>query len=211
MYISRLLLNPQNRNTMLALAQPKLFHGAIESGFGGPRQRTLWRLDQIGNNLYLLVVSPTPADLSGALQQFGWPEKPETLEVHDYETYLTTIAAGQLYQFRLAANPVKHLSSPGQRGKVLAHVTIDQQKKWLLDRANKYGFSLKEDDFTVIRNYWIHFYKPGYPAAVRIKAAEFEGRLTVTDLALFQDLLRNGMSRGKAYGLGLMTVIRVKE
>ena len=36
----------------------------------------------------------------------------------------------------------------------------------------------------------------------------FEGLLEVTDEELFRNMLVNGLGRGKAYGMGLMTVMR---
>ena len=36
----------------------------------------------------------------------------------------------------------------------------------------------------------------------------YEGLLTVTDAAKFREALTSGIGRGKAYGLGLLTVVR---
>ena len=36
----------------------------------------------------------------------------------------------------------------------------------------------------------------------------FEGLLRVTDAALFREALTRGIGRGKAYGLGLLTLMR---
>ena len=68
-----------------------------------------------------------------------------------------------------------------------AHCSTKYQKQWLLDRAAKHGFALREEEFTVTRVQWQHFAK--------------HGTRPVT-------LLCQGMGRGKAYGLGLMTVMR---
>ena len=35
------------------------------------------------------------------------------------------------------------------------------QKQWLLDRAAKHGFALREEEFTVTRVQWQHFAKHG--------------------------------------------------
>ena len=56
MYLSRIQLDPGRRSTMKALASPTLFHGAIEQSFSGPRSRNLWRIDKLGDKLYLIVL-----------------------------------------------------------------------------------------------------------------------------------------------------------
>ena len=42
---------------------------------------------------------------------------------------------------------------------------------------------------------------------VSLLAVTYEGLLTVTDAALFRRTLTEGIGRGKAYGLGLLTVM----
>ena len=71
MYLSRVELDPIRRSTMTALAAPQKFHGAVESAFSGERRRRLWRLDRLGEKLYLLLLSEEMPDLSGVVEQFG--------------------------------------------------------------------------------------------------------------------------------------------
>ena len=68
MYLSRVELDPTRRSTMTALAAPQKFHGAVESAFSGERRRRLWRLDRLGEKLYLLLLSEEMPDLSGVVQ-----------------------------------------------------------------------------------------------------------------------------------------------
>ena len=76
-----------------------------------------------------------------------------------------------------------------------------------MDRAAKHGFALTEDSFTVTRVQWYHFAKRG-TRPVSLLAVTYEGVLQVTDPEAFRNLLCQGMGRGKAYGLGLLTVMR---
>ena len=122
---------------------------------------------------------------------------------------LARITPGSRWQFRLAANPTKSCKDaqkPAARGTVAAHCTTQYQKQWLLDRAAKHGFALTEDSFTVTRVQWHHFAKRG-TRPVSLLAVTYEGVLQVTDPEAFRNLLCQGMGRGKAYGLGLMTII----
>ena len=78
MYLSRVELDPTRRSTMAALAAPQKLHGAVESAFGGERCRRLWRLDRLGEQLYLLLLSEDAPELSGVVEQFGTGAAAET-------------------------------------------------------------------------------------------------------------------------------------
>ena len=64
MYLSRAELDPPRRETMVALISPQKFHGAVENAFPGARRRRLWRLDQLGEKLSLLLLSEERPDLT---------------------------------------------------------------------------------------------------------------------------------------------------
>lgn len=212
MYISRLRLDPQNRQTMRALAEPKLFHGAIERGFAGPRQRNLWRIDRLGDAYYLLVISPNRPDFSAAAAQFGYPGAEPAWQTKDYTPLLNRVENGSRWHFRLTANPVCRTAGnaeTGARGKILAHATPEHQQRWLRKKAPAHGFFLEEDAFLVVNSRWIQFCKPGVEnRTISLQAATFEGLLTVTDAERFRRTLTEGVGRGKAYGLGLLTIVR---
>lgn len=191
MYLSRVELDPTRRSTMAALAAPQKLHGAVESAFAGERRRRLWRLDRLGERLYLLLLSEDAPELSGVVEQFGTGAAAET---RSYDPLLQRVEPGSCWQFRLTANPTKSCKdtqNPAARGTVAAHCTTQYQKQWLLERAAKRGFALREEGFTVT-----------------LLAVTYEGVLQVTDAEQFRALLCQGMGRGKAYGLGLMTVMR---
>lgn len=208
MYLSRVALDMTRRSTMSALSNPQQFHGAVESAFPGERRRRLWRLDRLDGKLYLLILSEDRPNLSGVAAQFGSVEAPATKA---YDPLLERIGPESVWQFRLTANPTKsnhsHTEPTGKRI-VQAHVTVEYQKQWLLDRAEKHGFHLEPDGFTVTRSQWFSFCKRESKRPVSLLSVTYEGSLTVTDPALFRQLLTEGIGRGKAYGLGLMTVMR---
>jgi len=203
MYLTRLKLNPKNRDTIRALASPNLFHGAVESAFPGERQRNLWRIDTLRGEPYLLLLSAQEPDLSRAVEQFC---QPGTLwETRPYEKLLNRVTAGSRWRFRLVANPtVRH------EGKILAHIGLTYQQNWLLTRAERCGFSLQPDDFLVTGSQWYRFRKKkGAPQQVSLLAVTFEGILTVTDAERFRQTLCEGIGREKAYGMGMLTIVRI--
>lgn len=196
---------------MAALAAPQKIHGAIEAAFPGERRRKLWRIDTVNGRMWLLLLSEEPANLSGIAAQFG-PIACPCMETRLYDPLLQRITTDSVWQFRLSANPTKSCPIPrtdAPRGTVRAHCTVEYQKQWLMQRAEKHGFALEPDLFTVTHSQWYRFYKNGQGRQpVSLLSVTYEGVLRVTDADLFRETLISGIGRGKAYGLGLLTVAR---
>lgn len=207
MYLTQLHLDGSNRRTLAALAAPSKFHGAIETAFPGARQRNLWRIDQRGGQLYLLILSAEKPDLTNAATQFGVPG--EIWQTKDYNVLLERIRAGSRWRFRLCANPTYSVpAGTGRRGRVCAHSTPENQLRWLRKQSEKHGFSLKPDEFSVTKTKWYRFRKGTSSNNVTFLAVTYDGTLTVEDPALFKEALCHGIGSGKAYGAGLMTLVR---
>ena len=207
MFLSRISLNLYNRSTMKALNSPSIFHGAIENSFVGERKRNLWRIDRLQNNYYILILSETIPDFSAFCTQF----EPNSVETKSYDKLLEKIKYGDKWHFRITANPTKAVKKYAQnnhnRGKILPHITIEFQKKWLIEKSLKNGFLLSDNSFDVVQNSWKHFYKKG-SRRVSILSVTYEGVLTISNEELFKKALVMGIGRGKAYGMGLMTIIK---
>lgn len=218
MYLSRIPLNTKRRDTMRALASPNVLHGAVESGFpfrmDGKRERILWRVDYLRDTCYLLVLSAEQPNFENMSSQFGYQLLEPQWETKNYNQLLDRLQAGQLWRFRLRANPVqssfKEKNQKSGRGKVFAHVTQEQQKQWLIGRAQDCGFSLDINAFDVVHTEWKRFRKDkGSSQEVTLRTADFEGILTITDTDSFKQTLLSGIGRAKAYGCGLLTVARI--
>lgn len=209
MFLSRIPLDISNRQTMRALNSPSIFHGAVESSFSGERMRNLWRIDKLNGQMYFLLLSEIIPDLQGFCAQFGYTDRPA--ETKDYAVLLDRVQQGDKWRFRLTANPTKSLkSTDGGRGKVVAHITTKYEKQWLLERSDKSGFGIAEDSFDVVQSKWLRFYKKNNRnSVVSLMAVTYEGILEVTDAELFKNTLINGIGRGKAYGMGLLTIMHV--
>lgn len=213
MYLSRIELNARLRETMRALASPHILHAAVEQSFprstDGAKQHILWRVDWMGAACYLLVMSQNKPDFTHIVQQFGWAAADQQWETKDYDPLIKRLQKGQSWQFRLCANPVHSVKQSEGRGKVLAHVTKTQQKSWLAERAQKHGFLLEDSKFDVVHSEWKKFRKMS-GMEVSLRTAVFEGVLTVTDAEAFAYAMVHGMGRAKAYGCGLLTVMRAE-
>ena len=205
-YLSRITLNTSLRQTMKALVSPSIFHGAIEGSFEGARARRLWRIDNLNGRKYILLLSEAVPDLERFAEQFGYIGEYET---KNYTQLLDRITDGARWQFRLTANPVVSKMN----GKIMAHITPEFQKKWLISRAEKLGFLLKENEFQTVQSKWYDFRKKNGTGSFRIRllSVTFEGILTITDAKQFRETLCNWIGREKAYGQGILTVVRCKN
>ncbi|MDO5617958.1 type I-E CRISPR-associated protein Cas6/Cse3/CasE [Kocuria sp.] len=227
MYFSRLTLNPQRRQAKHLVADARAMHAAVEAAFppsmAGSETRNLWRLDRMEHEVILYVVSPQRPDLRHIQEQAGWESAPA--ESTDYERFLGSIQRGQRYSFRLAANPVKRQFVPGGRGRILPHVTEAQQVTWLMARAEGWGFTVRPvqtlqetaagdvdlpPDVRVVHRNDGHFRKTDESGnrTVTQRQVTFVGSLEVLEANKLRESLTRGMGRGKAYGLGLMTLAR---
>lgn len=206
MYLSRVALDTAKRATMRALSSPSIFHGAVESSFAGERLRNLWRIDKLNGQMYFLLLSSREPDLKEFNVQFGYDGR--VAETKNYDQLLDRIAIGGKWRFRLTANPTKAVkSADGSRGKVVAHITNEYAAKWLLEKAEKNGFLLQEDSFEIVESSWQRFYKKDNKHAVTLRKVTYEGILEINDAELFKTALINGIGRGKAYGMGMLTIM----
>ena len=150
MYLSRVPLNLKRLDTIALVSSPYKVHAAIEGAFApdavreGAEGRILWRLDEAPGNereVWLYVVSPEKPDFTHICDRVVSTASP-TWMTKDYGPVLNQVSEGQLWQFRLKANPVrKVLVDKGRReregviGTLQGHVTEAQQREWLMDPA----------------------------------------------------------------------------
>ena len=207
MHLSRIKLDISRCETMKAIASPQILHAIVEGCFV-QKSRTLWRLDSLGSSLFLLLVSEnTPNFEDLAIQLCADDEVGQTKK---YTAFLANIRKGQQLRFRFRGNPVHSVvTSREGRGIVTPHMSEYHKRQWLIKKSMQNGFSLEEDDFTMIETGQQRFYRKGKDKPVRLSYATFEGVLMVTDVELFKTALTQGIGRAKAYGCGLMTVMVV--
>ena len=208
MYLSRVRLDVSRRKTQIALVSPNKIHGAVEEAFSEKQDRNLWRIDILKGRTYLLIISAMKPDLSRIAVQFGFEE--DWGETKEYDGLLKRIDKGSAWHFRLAANPVHSVKDGEKRGKVTAHTSEKYQLEWLNRQAAKKGFRILPDGAYVVESGWKIFKKANFQQKVRIFEAVYEGTLYVEDVDAFRDTLVSGIGREKAYGMGLLTVVKAE-
>ncbi|HBG02798.1 MAG TPA: type I-E CRISPR-associated protein Cas6/Cse3/CasE [Firmicutes bacterium] len=210
MYLSRVKIDGSNRQKTKDLDHLGAYHNWVEESYPnevevGERSRKLWRIDHLGGDSYLLVLSRGKPDL-GRLERYGVKGSAET---KDYNVLLNKLGTGDRLRFRLVLNPVVSLSqgkTSGKRGRVIPLVTADQQLQFLEQRSLQHGFSVKKDE-VIIASRSFEILKRRNQKPLKICKVAYEGLLTIGDLELFKAALMNGLGKKKAYGFGLLTVI----
>lgn len=209
MLLTRIELDPTKRTTIMALSNPNRFHGAIEKSRMIEGERILWRIDELGGRKYLMILSPSPTNGNFLAEQFGYPGTPP--EQKSYSALLNRIKEGSVWNFRLTANPTfsswSDRKDSQDRGKVKGEISTSVQLKWLERKAVANGFSLKPNQFGVVSSRWVTFRKRTENRKVSLTQVTYEGMLTVTNPELFKRALVDGIGRGKAYGMGMLTVV----
>lgn len=204
MYLTRVPLDLTKRKTLKAFSAPNLFHGAVEASIDGERRRNLWRIDRLRGRYYLLFLSEVVPDVKGLCEQFGTDELSET---KNYDSLLERIQINDTWKFRLTANPTNSLKrGEGTRGKVVAHIGIGNQKRWLIGKSLNNGFCLDPESFNVVGSQWFSFRKKTKGERITMLSVTYEGTLKITDPELFKRALTVGIGREKAYGMGLLTI-----
>lgn len=235
MYLTRFRINTGRPGARRLLGSPHRMHGAVNMAFpespprDGTGPRVLWRVDVTRDRRAdLLIVSPDRPDLTHLVEQAGWPTLDQPgWTTFAYGEFLDRLAVGEVWSFRLTANPVHYirLDKKANETRRVAHVTPQHQLEWLLKRQEKAGFEVLRkppekrltqygDEHEVI----VHSQRPlrfdknndaggnGKSKPVQYTSVTFDGRLRITDLARFRRTLTQGLGKARAYGCGLMTL-----
>lgn len=215
---TRVQLNPARRQGRKYLTNPQALHAAVQSSFPSDAvardQRILWRLDQRGHKHVLYIVGSEEPTAAHIVEEAGWGARPQ--ETADYDRLLTRIQKDQEWIFELLANPTKTINrGRNKRGKVVAHLSIPEQLKWLQRKAESLGAdfgSPEQPTFQVTESKTLNFKKLRADGntwdRVHLVTARYAGRLRVVDADKLRYALLNGVGRAKGYGCGLLTLAR---
>jgi CRISPR system Cascade subunit CasE len=226
MHLHRIHLNPRCKEARRDLADPYQMHATLCRAFFPaetpcPAGALLWRqepeTDREGR-ARVLIQSRVAPDWSRLPVQ-DWLAHSEPGIDLVQKLALDTLKTGQVFRFRLRANPCKSVE-----GKRQGLVHPDAQQAWLARKGELHGFALPEsttpDYFDFMQSSEARAYHDVRIAheqllrgtqhggnAIRVYSALFEGRLTVTDPARFRAALETGIGHGKVMGLGLLSVV----
>lgn len=221
MYLSKLELNPRSKEARRDLSQPYELHRTLAHAFptlDGQDYRAhhgvLFRLEAITPGYArpsVLVQSVTlpnwnllPADYCARF--------PEHKEVNPVFT------TGQTLGFRLLANPTKKEARPGQsQGRRVALTDVSQgdelspAQQWLRRKGEIGGFDLLH---VLSEGFRLNEFRQSPTASQRSKqqiphyGVRFDGLLRVRDPQLLAEVVSQGIGSAKAFGFGLLSLMK---
>ena len=217
MYLSKLVLNPRHRQVQQEISHPYQLHRTIMRAFPEALpegERVLYRLESSarGRDLVLLIQSHTRPDWT-FLQ-----EKPAyLLESPRVKTFDLRVKAGDVFRFRLQANPtVKTQSTKTGKKTRVPLVREEAQLTWLQRKGEQHGFRLPlgMEGLPIVRITKIGerkdtIYRKQGHELVTIYVVQFDGILQVVDVEKFMQAVRQGIGPAKGFGCGLLSVARI--
>jgi CRISPR system Cascade subunit CasE len=238
LYLSRFTLNQRNPLVRAELGNSQAMHRRLLDAFPNESGRQacglLYRIDQTGQvpktRLVVLAQSFVQPDWSRLPEGYalgggspGWAlDSP--VDVKPIGQIIATIDEGDVYRFRVRANPTKRVSfkklqeenprwaAQRRDGRGPRVAIQDQQglQAWIERKGDQHGFrvgsfSVAPDPVTGSRQVG-QKRRGDQPMKLTHQAILFDGILQVTDAELFRATLRTGIGSGKAYGFGLLSI-----
>lgn len=210
MYLSRLVLNPENADVRRDLASPYELHRTLMRAFPGDApsgNRLLFRVEaeQTRRGVAVLVQShPEPprwAFLDRMDDYACGVEGPKEME--------PSLREQQHLCFRLAANPTKKVQNkrvplihdgPNPKNHPTYH-------DWLWRKAAQHGFEVLRAEDAPFRTALPNRRKDAYEKKeLPLFGVRFDGVLRVTDAGRLLEAVRGGVGPAKAFGFGLLSL-----
>lgn len=204
MHLTQLTLDSRHASLRRDLSNAYDMHRTLARAFAtqpdAPPERFLWRLDALDALTGRAVV------LIQSNQSGVWDHLPTPgAQVREKPFNPALLAqAGQRCRFRLLANPT--VSRQGKRYGVWEEAA---QRDWLVRQLSQAGATVEMVECT--RNERWVLRKPGQLEPIVLCAIGFEGVLTVDKPDALQHALRNGIGRGKSFGLGLLSLAPLRD
>lgn len=224
MYLSRLLLNPQNRRVQRELASPYELHRTLMAAFPervSSGERVLYRIDIDGRSSV-----PTVLLQSQGRPDWAWLGDPRATaylqQAPDTKAFELHVSVGQALAFRLRANPTTKRWLPKDKDDAMSEkkamrvpITGDDDLRQWLDRKGAHGGFRIVSVNTLSEGRLAGWQPVKDPEAdekrrrLTFYAVRFDGVLTVTEPEALIETVRQGIGSGKGFGFGLLSLARV--
>ena len=197
-----LTLNPRSREARRSLSDPQALHKALMGCFPSsagdtPRQEfgVLWRAEP-SDAPTILMQSRTEPDLQALPPGFA------TAQTRPLDRHLAGLANGQVVHYRVVLNPVAKSRARGNRQRV---IPSSERAEWAAKRLMKVGLDLlTPPTLTGLPSRYIERSGKRLP----IYATQVDGIGRVMEADALCAALKSGVGHAKAWGCGLMTVLR---
>lgn len=196
MFLSRLRIDPLNRQARKMIADIYHLHGMVMSGFKpyttGPR--VLFRLEpELKDDLMTILVQSSVAP-EWSLEEFG-----SGLISFESRPYEPRVGRGVGLKFRLRGNPTVK-----RNGKRYGLIRDEALEGWMSRQAEKMGSRLLS--LSVKDEGYIHGSKGN--SRITLKTVLFDGRFQVLDPEALLQTVAQGVGPAKGFGCGLLSIAR---
>lgn len=217
MYLSRLQLNSNNRQVWREhLRNPYKVHQMVMRGFPDGLKReeaiVLYRLEMREEAIVLLVQSVHKPDWSTVEPAYLAPADPfDLLPNPAVKPLLLPLQAGQIFSFRLCANPTFKKVRRDENGERdnsnrVPLLREDEQIEWLQNRAEAGGFRVLQVAISQAQNQKLWKEKGQKP--ITFYTVHFDGQLQVTQPDKLTQAIKSGIGPSRAFGCGLLSLAR---
>ncbi len=214
MYLSQLVFDPRSRDGLRDLSDAYQLHRTIMSGFHeklSAEERVLYRVELgLGNLAAAILVQSFQRPDWARLEARSCLLRPPAVKPFEIEPVV-----GELFRFRLTANPTKRLkgnfAGEGKAdGKRVGLVREEDQLAWLNRKAAQNGFGVLSAQTT--KTTQPEGWKSdgaGQVYRIHCQGVQFDGLLEVQDAVLFHKALSGGIGSGKGFGFGLLSLAHI--
>jgi CRISPR system Cascade subunit CasE len=206
MYLSKLVLNERDRKVRSDLSNAHNLHRSLMQAFPDRYQekpRADWNIlfrQELDSDVILVQ--------SDAALEPDWTQLPHGYLVNhvikSFNLQASQLKPGQIFQFRLKANPSKR---DKQSGKLIGMFHRPDQEAWLARKGTQSGFAIETVDVIPTPN--LYGTKAKGTSPIKIFTVLYQGTLQVSDPTLFFDAIRQGIGRGRSYGCGLLSIAKL--
>jgi CRISPR system Cascade subunit CasE len=218
MYLSRLQLNPQNRQVWRQIiSNPYRIHQMVMRGFPADTNRekakVLYRLEIRDNTPVLIVQSAVEPNWSTVNPDYLLSPDPFDPWLNPaVKPVILPLQTDQILSFRLCANPTLKKVRRKENGERRNSNRVpllreEQQLEWLQRQAVAGGFTVLRATISQSQQQEIRKERGAKP--ITLYTLQYDGYLRVDQPDKLQKTILTGLGPSKAFGCGLLSLARV--
>ncbi|MFZ3151743.1 MAG: type I-E CRISPR-associated protein Cas6/Cse3/CasE [Anaerolineaceae bacterium] len=210
MYLSKILLDPASKRVQNEISNRYELHRTLLAQFKDAKREKiglLYRLEATNGNEYQPITLLVQTQIAPDWQL--WGKQSDLVNQAEVKEFQVDSTPGAKYYFRLLANPTAKVKQADGKGKRLGLYQPAEQLEWLKRKAGLNGFLPEALNLT--DKGMVESTKKDRGTTYRIKhfAILYEGVLVVTDQHQFSNSMIRGIGSAKAFGFGLLSLVRV--
>lgn len=191
MFLTRMALDTNRDETRLLLTDPHQLYQEVTSAFHS--QHVLWRIDEMYNRTWLVVLSRFRPEAEQLHERYGYLGVFPSWDTQDFDRLLQYAYPGTSWDFDLCATPIGSVDAPASSWEDPAYLS-----SWLHDQSQAAGFQLLHTETPSI--HW------QYVQHKWLMLVRWQGYLRVTDDEQLIWTLGTGIGGARELGAGLMTL-----